>query len=371
MKLRNRNGAKLLGVDCAQKIVSTKFLITVFLGGLLLVNILPFVFVHASVDVTGIISSDTIWTKANSPYTLTGNVLVANGVTLTIEPGATVNLNTFFIMVNGTMRARGTVAEKVQFSGGSITFTQYSAGWNEATGSGSIVEYADLNSTNLSTLSASPKINGSSILGITIGGLTVISNSYIKNLVSVSGSPSILYNTINGGISVASDAYSPIISYNTISGVVSVAYNSHLPLISQNSITGGLVIGDQVASAVVSYNIISGGMNVSAVSATVSFNSIVGGIRSSADSITFLNNTLTGSNVGIDLTPKSPVGSINASITNNTITASTVGISIAGSLVVTFYGWYTDACISGNVIFNCATAGIQVGGATAQGGHTP
>jgi hypothetical protein len=42
-------------------------------------------------EVNGLISSDTTWTTAKSPYTLTGPVLVNNGATLIIEPGVTVD----------------------------------------------------------------------------------------------------------------------------------------------------------------------------------------------------------------------------------------------------------------------------------------
>jgi hypothetical protein len=34
-------------------------------------------------DVTGIIAGNTTWTKANSPYVLTGNVFVRDNATLT------------------------------------------------------------------------------------------------------------------------------------------------------------------------------------------------------------------------------------------------------------------------------------------------
>ena len=42
-------------------------------------------------DVGGIINSNTTWTLANSPYTVTSEVEVDYGVTLTIEPGVVIN----------------------------------------------------------------------------------------------------------------------------------------------------------------------------------------------------------------------------------------------------------------------------------------
>ena len=45
---------------------------------------------HAT-DVGGIIDTDTTWNLAGSPYTITSQVQIANGVTLTIEPGVVVN----------------------------------------------------------------------------------------------------------------------------------------------------------------------------------------------------------------------------------------------------------------------------------------
>jgi hypothetical protein len=89
------------------------FLTAILISGLTLVSTTHFSTVHASTKVTGLISSDTTWTKVNSPYVFTGPVGIPEGVTLTIEPGATVYLNDAYLLVNGTLRAQGTSTNKI------------------------------------------------------------------------------------------------------------------------------------------------------------------------------------------------------------------------------------------------------------------
>jgi hypothetical protein len=70
--------------------------------------------VHAT-DVGGQILTDTTWTLAGSPYTITSDVQIASGVTLSIEPGVVVNRinNSEIGLYNGTFMAIGTVDSNI------------------------------------------------------------------------------------------------------------------------------------------------------------------------------------------------------------------------------------------------------------------
>ncbi|PVX23673.1 MAG: hypothetical protein CW691_09950 [Candidatus Bathyarchaeum sp.] len=189
---------------------------------------------YASTDVTGIISSDTTWTKANSPYSLTGPILVKNGVTLIVEPGVTVCLNDHYILVNGTLTARGTNADKIYFEisdtqvnylGKEIEFTSFSSNWDEQTGSGCVIENAVVN-TKLS-ISNSPKI----------------SNNIINERIQVIGEPPVVIsnNTITDRILVSSQSTVEISKNNVIaqkdySTTIDVTMGS--VVIANNNITG-------------------------------------------------------------------------------------------------------------------------------------
>ncbi len=179
--------------------------------------------VQATTEVIGIISSDTTWTKANSPYSLTGPTAIAKGVTVTIEPGTDVHFNINTLEVNGTLRAIGTSAEPITLDGGFrggepfgssyyngiLEFTSESNDWNAQTGTGCIIENVNVVSLSIYIHDVSVKLDNSvlSVLngdGRTLGGLEIYGgNSVISN------------NLITDG-SVAVDGGSPVFINNTM-----------------------------------------------------------------------------------------------------------------------------------------------------------
>ena len=178
--------------------------------------------VQAETEVRGIIFSDTTWTKANSPYALTGNILVNSEVTLTIEAGASVSLNSYYIQVDGTLVAKGSSANKIHFDLGSIKFEESSNDWNEQTGTGCIIENAVLNSVTISSNNAI-KLDHNSITGdVTVSGSSIISSNTIVGAVITGDSTVVWKNTITGGILTGglerTSVKYPIISNNVISG---------------------------------------------------------------------------------------------------------------------------------------------------------
>ncbi len=79
-------------------------------------------YVYADTVVSGIINTNTTWPLANSPYIVTGNVLVSEGVTLTIEPGIEVRFDSgTALQTDGTLIARGTSTDNITFTSNQST----------------------------------------------------------------------------------------------------------------------------------------------------------------------------------------------------------------------------------------------------------
>jgi hypothetical protein len=71
---------------------------------------------QAQTNVSGVISANTTWTKASSPYIVTGNILVNSGITLSIEPGVAIKVNgNYYIKIEGVLDAVGSSNSKISF----------------------------------------------------------------------------------------------------------------------------------------------------------------------------------------------------------------------------------------------------------------
>ena len=265
---------------------------------------------HAFTPVSGILTSDVTWTKANSPYNFTGNVFVASGVTLTIESGVTVNLNNYYLDVNGTLNARGISSDKIVFQTNStysftrqISFTRYSKGWDEQTGQGCIIENAVLKSIVIIINGASPKI----------------ANNEIDTTIFISsGSPIVTNNKLNlhsNGINVMGG--SPIISSNTLSGTgfAMGIFGSGNVTLSNNKISK-----------------FSTGIKIYSGNYVISENSIIecsNGIEVGVGVMATIQKNLINNNIQYGISGG------NAYIDSNTITNNKIGIHnpIAGSII--------------------------------------
>jgi len=113
--------------------------------------------VMEATEISGYISSNTTWTKQDSPYYITDVTRVTEGITLIIEPGVSVYFKEKeSLRIDGTLIARGTEFDRITITAqkpenghwGNILFTPTSVGASydndEKYISGSILEYCDI-----------------------------------------------------------------------------------------------------------------------------------------------------------------------------------------------------------------------------------
>jgi hypothetical protein len=234
----------------------TAFLITMIIGGLAFTPGLNSAKAQAPTQVSGEISSDTLWAKASSPYTLTGPINVDSNATLTIEAGTTIDTNSYYLAVYGILFAKGTSSDPICINGGNNIYPidfEFSKSWSEKNASGSIIENAILSSAPIDILDSSPKISNNTLQESKIyidGGSAVVTNNTLTNCnISFTfveeGSPILANNTIiNGTISVNNGAPIPnfmIIANNTItnSGQNGVEITGGYADVYGNRISGG------------------------------------------------------------------------------------------------------------------------------------
>jgi parallel beta-helix repeat protein/predicted outer membrane repeat protein len=331
--------------------------------------------VSAVTAVSGPISSDTTWTVADSPYAVTGNVLVMEGVTLTIEPGVVIRFDSGrCLQIDGELIARGTGAQMIVFT--SNQFSPAAGDWGYIFFSDSSIDAAydlDGNYTNGSILEyciveyaggvsvanngavrmdgAHPFINYATVQNNTAtgiyawdltGNLKIINSDICNNTGSGSGGGIYVY----GGITIITHS---TLSNNTASqsgGAVSARYSSvtitHSTLSHNTASNSGGAISASSSIATITHSTLSN--NRASQSG--------GAISAAGGSVTITHSTLshnTASNSGGAIYVE--YGYDGVTISNNIITKNTTdGFNI-------YLNW-CNGNISHNIISNNIGGGI-------------
>jgi len=108
----------------------------------------------------GGIYNDAVWTKQNSPYIITGDVVVFPGKTLVIEPGVEVKFDGhFFLEIRGTLNSIGLDTAKITFTripstptpGDTSSIFWYGVKIMNAQGGNASFEYSDFSYASVAT----------------------------------------------------------------------------------------------------------------------------------------------------------------------------------------------------------------------------
>jgi hypothetical protein len=264
---------------------------------------------HAT-DVYGQIAANTTWLATNSPYIVTGSILVNTGVTLTIEPGVTVKFNTAkAIQVDGKLVARGTAGSRIIFTSSATVVNKGDWSYIKVTSSGVKTSfdgtgtYLDGTIFEYCTIEYGGGSGAQGMLWADTAGLYVnyctIQNSGVHGLLTqTSGNLMVsnceIKNNSSDGINAAGGVDGVIIKNNTVSLNTSVGVNCS-------------------------------GNNVDISTNTVTGNNF-SGLYCSGKNVNILNNTITDNGVGAYTSHAgiylAAAGDGTSTITGNTITGN-------------------------------------------------
>lgn len=184
-------------------------------------------------NVSGVISTNTVWNLAGSPYIVTSYITVNNGVTLTVESGVTVKFNDGqYMLVYGTLNATGAVFTSNNASPTPGIWSYIQTGGTTATDVGTVfmsgcqVLYA----STFSVYRGKATLTNTDLLNSSANGVNIQTNGRFK----MTG------GNINTNSAAAAASYAGILgntgSYDTISGVTIQHYQYGIQL-QQGSFT--------------------------------------------------------------------------------------------------------------------------------------
>jgi len=186
---------------------------------------------------SGVISSDETWSETNSPYLVTDDIRIDNGVTLTVDSGVIVKFkNNKSIQNKGTLHVLGTPSNKVKFTS-SLT--------NPSSGDWAYLDFAD-QTIDANFDSSGDYDNGTLIKNAVIeygggnssNGAVTVTNSaiYLDNVtIQYSASNGIYFSKSTGGTVSVTVIDNSTISNNSNHGIYCNCYQYNKSLTVLNS----------------------------------------------------------------------------------------------------------------------------------------
>ena len=218
------------------KRINRKALVVLTITLITILTLIPLSVANTGTQTSGMINVDTVWTKSNSPYSLTSPVIVGYGATLTIEAGTVIQFNGYNLQVNGILNARGSSTDNTIFtssSGGAVVFSGSSTSYSEQTQTGCIIENSQLTGVYIYVSSGAPKISHNTMIAPNVDSVKMAFE------IDSAGAPLIFGNTITGSIECLNGAHPTIIGNSIRGGVRSQGFDLSQPVIINNTIVGG------------------------------------------------------------------------------------------------------------------------------------
>jgi parallel beta-helix repeat protein len=271
--------------------------------------------VHAATSVSGSITSNTTWTKANSPYQITSWLTVQEGVTLTIEPGVTLDMNGWYMSVLGHLHAQGKTYNQIHFISEREGFAP--GIYLQQQSSDCIIENVVLDKVGLTVRGSTTKINNNIFRQSQSAAIEVESSATITG--------NVFEDIPTKGISVTGDSIVTNNLFNRTTGQATAIIATGNAHIASNQITGfyqGIALaGSVTAENNVIINCSYGGIASVDSAPTAKGNYISGNTYGIKGGGTIESNTIIDNEYGIILDMK-------AKINDNNIVNNLHGISL-------------------------------------------
>ena len=340
-----------------KRLVCILLIVTILFSGLFL-----FQNTHAQIN-SLTIWNNTEWTTAQSPINFNGTVTVYGNVTLTIDPGVTVNMGYYSFNVYGTLIAQGTPSNQIVFtsvgnqtsqSGSStpINIGQYSNYGSSSNSPASILQYAVFNGIIINIIGPLPPEIDSCVFSFGAAYQAAISVN--------AGSPQISNNVINFNGQSATGGIAGIVVYGGVAQIINNQFEGTLlsptyagsPNACIEVSSGSAVITGNTFAAQFVNN--SDGVKITSGTAQISSNQFSGaGYLTGVDDLspsssTISNNVFSDCYMGVNAESGSSL-----TVQSNQFLKGTDGVDISGTAQVT---------ITGNLIDGNSRYGINGGG---------